>query len=128
MLSNRLQNKVIEWAKAHMNVIDHAFKHFSFIIKRNKIIALGWNQPYKSHPVACKYRHRFNSIHSELHAICNFPYPIKELRKYTLVNIRLDKCQQIRISKPCKFCIPLLVGVSPRKIYYSTNSGTFEEL
>lgn len=128
MLSKRLKNKVIEWAIAHKNVVDHNFKHFTFIIRRNKIICFGFNQPYKSHPIACKHGHRFNSIHAELHAICNFPYPVRELRKYTMVNVRISKDERLRISKPCRYCIPLIAGVSPRRIYYSTDSGDFVEL
>lgn len=99
------------------------YKHFSFIIKRNRIISLGWNLQKKTDTFAHKFKYKHPFIHSELMAIKNFPYPPTELYKCKMINIRLNNNKQLRLSKPCKNCQNLLNFFELKEIWYSHNNG-----
>lgn len=122
------QNKLIEFAIADAPNIEHNFKHFTFILERNKILSVGKNNPEKTHPLALKFGHRFNCIHSELAAIVNFPRPNIYLRACTLVNVRVGVNGDIRISKPCHVCQYMLAAFNITDIYYTNRNGNFERM
>ncbi len=96
--------------------------HFTFITRRNNVIALGWNESNKTHPIANTFGHRFNLIHSELGALNHFPYPISHLSKYRLINIRLTHDDELAMSKPCKRCRKMLRHFNVNEIEYSTTN------
>jgi tRNA(Arg) A34 adenosine deaminase TadA len=102
-------------------------KHFTFITRRKKIISMGWNQSFKTHPLAAKFGHRFQSIHSELNAIQNFPYRVSELCKYDIINLRLSG-NNLTIAKPCQKCRNMLWYFGVRHVGYSTFFGQYEEI
>ena len=107
---------------------DSKYKHFSFIIYGQTIFSIGVNNTTKTHPLAHKYGHRFASTHSEINALARFPYAIRLLRNYDMINIRLTKKGVVRLSKPCIHCQQLLMAFNIHNIYYSTNTGSFETL
>lgn len=90
-------------------------KHFSFLVKKNRIISMGYNQSYKTHPLA-KY-HRFSSIHSEIHCLASS----RKIDGF-MVNVRIDLFGQIRNSKPCPACQAVLDKYNI-KCFYSTEDG-----
>lgn len=98
-------------------------QHISFIIKRNTIICWGRNQKFKTTPLARKFNYRFFAIHSELNCISNFPYPIRKLPKYRIVNVRIRKLGDVGISKPCLICQRMLYSFGVREIYYTIGNG-----
>lgn len=107
-------------------------KHFSFIMDGPKIICMGYNNGWKTHPSGKKFGHRYNATHSELHAINCFPYPISELTHYDLINIRVRPPTSpegiLGLAAPCRQCRSLLSVFQPRRIYYSGNDQSFQEL
>lgn len=103
------------------------FKHFAFILKRNRILSYGYNSS-KTNPLSFKYGYRFNQSHAELAAILKFPYEPELLRKCTLVNIRVNVRGELRLSKPCKFCLNLLRLFDLKHVLYSNSLNTFTEL
>lgn len=126
MISPTLNSRMMKLILGGLDLPTARHKHFSFITRKNKIIAFGWNQSFKTHPLAAKYGHRFNSIHSELHAIKNFPYPISELRDYTLINARYSPGEKkLTLAKPCSKCIYFLSCFSFREVLYTDNKGDF---
>ena len=94
-------------------------KHFSFLIKKNRIISIGWNNGFKTHPLANKYGHRFCSIHSELHCISSF----KNTNGLILVNVRIDSNGKLKCSKPCGPCQKMLIDFNITNIFYTTEKG-----
>lgn len=103
------------------------YKHFTFITNGNYIASIGVNNKYKTHPIANKYGHRFFSVHSEINAISKFPYNIQYLRKFSLINIRLNKKGELRLSKPCLSCAKLICELKITNVFFSNNYGTFEK-
>jgi hypothetical protein len=100
--------------------------HFSFILNRNKVLCMGFAQAFKTNPMANKYGHRFNAIHSELHAILRFPFPPRELRNCTMVNIRFLRDGSLSISRPCGPCQRLLADFEMGEVWYTNRAGKFE--
>jgi deoxycytidylate deaminase len=128
MLSIAVQTNVVRLARNLIEAVPHQFKHFSFILRKNNIISVGWNKPFKTHPQANKFGYRFNSIHSELDSILKFDKPVNQLRNHIMVNIRLDKQGRIRMSRPCETCQRVLSSFLVGEVWYSTNGEAFEEI
>lgn len=123
-----LQNKLIEKAYALKELPDCAQKHFTFIVNRNKIISLGWNQAYRTHPIAKKFNCRFSTIHSELAAIKNFHGTLDEICRFKLINIRIRRDNNVGISKPCDSCMMMLAAFDFNEVWYTNNDGGFDRL
>lgn len=125
MRSTMNYDKLIRLCRANMELPIGGQLHFSFIMKKKKIISFGYNNAWKSSPYALKYGHRFLAIHSELMAIKNFPYPVGELYRFTFVNVRLRTNGEIALSKPCECCQRMLDAFGINELYYTTNNGDF---
>lgn len=103
-------------------------KHFSFVLWKKKIISVGWNNAWRTHPISNKFGHRFNAIHSELAAIKNMSRPVSFLKECKLVNIRVNRHGLVLMSKPCGSCENMLKYFGIREIVYTNNDGKFVEL
>lgn len=121
-------NKLVQKSRVLFDLPQSEWKHFTYILDGKKIISMGWNFSNKTHPLALKFHYKYLNIHSELHAITNFPYPPNQLKRMTMVNVRIGiDGKSLRISRPCKNCLVLLAAFDVREVWYSTNKG-FEEL
>ncbi len=103
--------------------------HFSFIWKRNKLLATGVNGIYES-PKCKKMGERFNSqyfkeypyIHAEIDAITKLWGRVDLNSSLGMVVVRLNKRGELMESKPCQHCMPVLAKLGlTRKLYYSTH-------
>ena len=103
-------------------------KHVSFIVDGKQLICYGINHPFKTDPLSHQYGYRFNAIHSEVAALKVFPYPLMELCKYTMINVRILADGSVGMAKPCKICQKLLRDFGIKKVIYTSKYGTFEEL
>lgn len=95
---------------------------------RKKIIAVGYNLTEKTDPMAARFGHRANCIHSELMALKNFPKPLSQLCNYEIYNIRLLKNKALACSKPCKQCHLMLKTFGVSTIIYSDWGAAFNEI
>ncbi len=127
-MNTSLQKSLVAVATSICSELDHHWKHVSFIIERTAIIAVGWNQPFKTHPVANKFGYRYNAIHSELHAILKLEKPVNQLYKYKFVNIRIDKFGKLKQSRPCSKCQDMLRSFGVRQVEFSNAYGHFQEM
>lgn len=109
-----------------LDLPESRFKHFSFILMRNKTLSVGYNLGFTTHPLAKKYGYRFSSIHSELKAIKNFPYSLDVLSKCKMVNIRIMKNKKLGMAKPCHICSKLLLDFELNEIWYTDEKGKFK--
>lgn len=94
--------------------------HFSFLVKKNSIDSVGWNNKGKTHTIAYKLNYKYPTIHSELACILNYN---KNPSKHYMVNIRIGKSGNVLLSKPCKNCRRLLKHYNISKVIYSTDFG-----
>jgi len=120
--------KLVNLSYKMLDLPDSRHKHFSFILIRNKILAVGYNLSYKTNPLAKKYGYYLSSIHSELAAVKNFPYPPSGLSKCKMVNIRIMANNELGMSRPCKNCQRLLKDFDISEVWHTNRDGEFERV
>ena len=111
--------------------------HLSFLIYKGRIISIGQNSK-KTHPINLRNRKiskegvdisTFKGVCSEWSAISK----LKNLtnipaHKCSLINIRINKNNDIRMSRPCCGCLSLLAFFDISNVFYSNEKGEFEHL
>ena len=105
------------------------FFHFAFGFKGNKLLAIGQNNPEKTHTQAYKLYNKFGIksdytyFHAETDLVSKLwnDYYIDE--RITVVVIRLNKIGQLRHSKPCKKCSKILSCLGIKKVIWSVENG-----
>ena len=103
--------------------------HFSFVVKQHRIISVGWNFDWKTHPFSAKMGYRFSKIHSEVDAMRKFGLN-HDYRGCTLLNIRVMRdFKSFGMAKPCPICASWLNTLQyPFKtILYTDHSGQFKQ-
>lgn len=111
--------------------------HLSFIIYKGRIICIGQNSK-KTHPVNLrnpKISQDGLDI-SSFRGLCSEYSAIRKLKNLTniktgkcsLINIRINKLNEIRNSRPCNSCLGLLAFFKFKSIHYSNDAGLFESL
>ena len=100
-------------------VHDRNFKHCSVILRRSKVIAVGFNER-RTHPLAKKYGYRDDFVHAELDAMLEVPK--NKIHNLDLVNFRFNSAGELRMAKPCEKCFPWVSAVF-RNIFYSDPDG-----
>ena len=101
-------------------------RHVSFMVKKNKILVIGVNHESKSHTLAHRFNFYHNCIHSELHAISRFPRHAAKYCDASLYNVRINRYNEIKLSKPCANCQNMLAAFNIRDIYYTDDDGSFK--
>ncbi len=99
--------------------------HFSFIVQDNKIIEYGVNR--EGTPLEGFGYPEFGKIHSENDAYRKAKGVLNNQKSFEVVNIRLNKQGETRLSKPCECCYAFLGVVGCRDVYFSTEEG-FEKV
>jgi len=99
-------------------------KHYSFIVRKNKIIAVGMNRVKDSYlPIFSGYYEdlEMGGRHSEPDAfnkakglLCGDPFEV--------VNVRISN-QKIAISKPCPGCTEFLNATGCSAVWFTTDAG-----
>lgn len=97
-------------------------KHVSLIIRKGRLLAMGTNA-FKGHPMASKLGYRFGEQHSELNAFLKCSHK----DKLTLINIRFNKNEQMRMARPCALCLPWCSALFD-EIYYTCPDGYVRQL
>lgn len=106
----------------------HKFNHFAFIWDKNKLLAIGKNNPAKTNRKVLYFGERFNVdkfkkypfIHAEIDALakCWGRYEIG--KSHTMVVIRIDRNGRLNNSKPCPNCSQVLQGIGLENIIWSS--------
>jgi deoxycytidylate deaminase len=105
--------------------------HVTTIFDKNKLISIGSNNYNKTHPISLKYMKKeiwgnyIPSIHSELSAILKLGE--EDCSDYLFFNVRIDKNNQINNSHPCSGCEEMMRQIGFKRLFYSTNIGSFTE-
>lgn len=121
---SKIHRKVEKIARSLIHLPQSNKRHFSFIVDGNKILSVGWNNGWKTHPMAYKFGHRYHSIHSELAAILNINFPPAQLQDYEILNLRLNKEGGLVHARPCFHCCHLLCSFGLlRRCQYTNSKG-----
>lgn len=124
--------KYIDIARA---LVNETGRHVSFLLFRDRIVSIGINNPYKTHPMSLKYNFRGRDdtdirydigIHSELSAVIRLGR--EDLQKHSLINVRINRENQIAMSKPCHGCLDMIKRLRIGKVLFTNKSGEFSTL
>jgi len=124
-MSPSLQKQVLRITNDLKDITDCNNRHFSFLVDKSRIVSIGWNTR-KTHPKSLYYNYRFNGTHSELAALLK--YRGRNPKNLTLINTRINGLGEIGFSKPCEKCLPWLIIVGFKSIWYTERSGKFVRL
>ncbi len=120
-LTTNLLQRFLQMATTEAATIERQFKHIS-IITNNKghILSVGTNR-LKTHPTMVQLGYPMVQLHSEVDAFTKLTYNDKK-KRLILVNFRLNVKDELRLSKPCKYCMPWCVTAF-EEIFFSTENG-----
>lgn len=116
-LNNKIKNNIELAAKLARKYPHDSKYHFcSLLIKKNKVISVGFNSLSKTHPRAKKIG---NTIHSELH--CLLGVREEHLRGATLIVVKMGFQNRSKrtMAKPCTHCQKIIECSPIRDVYYS---------
>ena len=111
--------------------------HLSFIVYKGRIISIGQNSK-KTHPINLRNKKinkdgidisSFRGTCSELSALTQLIRMTNiSANKCQLINIRVNKQNEIRMARPCNSCLGLLAFFRVKNVYFSNEKGEFERL
>jgi len=116
--------RCVEISRAMLDKPNGNFKHFSFVMKGSQILSIGWND-ISAPPIRINKKlimYPLGGVHSELHSIKKIKN-LNCLKDCSLVNVRLNRKGQLRLSKPCNVCMTMITLLKFNKLYYSTEFG-----
>ena len=96
--------------------------HIAFLIKKNKIVKIGWNRK-RTHPEISKhpYHDGYVGTHAELDVILKSG--LDDLEDYSMIVLRVDRKGKLANSKPCPGCSSVLNQFNVKNIFYSNTEG-----
>lgn len=115
-------NKISQLIEAYRPMalrLNREHKHVSVCLRRGQVISVGFNRR-KTHPLAQKIGYLNDERHAELDALVQIPHPLRD--GLALVNFRFNNQGILRMSKPCKLCLPWVVDAF-ETVYYSDRNG-----
>ena len=98
---------------------EYKYKLGCVIAKKNRIVGLGFNKPYKTHPDS---PNEFKNIHAELDALIGVDH--KDLQDATVYVSRIRKDGRLALSMPCQHCMELLRKAGVGVVYWTTDDDT----
>ena len=104
---------------------DHNQKMGACILKKNKVISVGCNQRYKTHPFIRRFDPH-KTIHAEMAAIFSIKDKSK-LQGATMVVYRKKYGDIPGLARPCSICQDIMRFFGITNMIYTTNEGTIEE-
>lgn len=120
----KILNRMVEIAKAMCpNNVEHRCSHIAFLVKKNKILNIGWNKN-KTVPITTKHPYHEGMVgrHAEVDVI--FKSQREDLSGYKIVVLRVSKeTKELMMSKPCKGCASVIKQFGIDEIFYSNKDG-----
>lgn len=99
------------------------YHHFAFVIQGNEIVEWAYNRHGDS-PIV----YGFGQVHAEYALIRKSKGVVDRRKPIDMVVLRLNKLGELRNSKPCGACMMYIKLIRCRKIWFSTNDGTFQSV
>ena len=97
------------------------FRHYSFIIQKNKVVEWGTNVSKVPPMIQFGYP-KTAGWHSEANAYRKAK-GILDSSSFEVINIRLNRQGDLRLSKPCKCCHSFLTELGCSAVWFSTELG-----
>lgn len=125
----RILKRAVETARAlcPINWKNVNNSHIAFLVKKNKIVKIGWNRK-RTHPEISKhpYHDGYVGTHAELDVILKSG--LDSLDDHSMIVLRVDRKGRLANSKPCPGCLSLLKSYNVDEVFYSDGEGKIEKL
>ena len=121
MSTNSQTDRLFDIARSMSKKSKYCHQLGAVIAKKNKVMSVGFNNPYKTHP---RSNNRFKTIHAELDAILGLAK--EDLVGSTIYVYREHKDGSPANSKPCQYCQMLIKQAGIKKVCY-TDDGKYKE-
>jgi hypothetical protein len=123
---SRLEQKIIDKSYDLLDIHTSKFRHYTFLARRNKILGIYINNPFKTHSISKRFGFRWSTLHSETQMIAatNFIFR-NEYPRLKIYNVRVNNKDEISSSHPCCNCEVMLRSFGFRDVYYTDNDGIF---
>lgn len=126
-MNRKIKQKILRIAHDLYEVPIGQNKHFAFLLQRNKILSIGFNNYDKSHPTSKNFspeNHESDRVHAELDCLMKVRWNENiSLNKCTLVVIRLMRRGGVGMSKPCPKCQRFIDSMDVGQVVYSDADG-----
>ena len=123
LMKKTILSQCVQWSLKYNTPIKHAqfdcYKHHTFVIQGNQIIEWGQN---KSGPPPTFYKSH-QKIHSEYIAYKKARGILNKLKPFDIVNVRMNKQGNLRLSRPCLCCCNFLKTMGCKRVYFSSGIG-----
>ncbi len=93
------------------------------VVKKNKVIGVGFNKPHKTHPRATN---AYKTVHAELDAVLGLT--LEELDGADVYVYREYKSGEPATSKPCPHCESLLREAGVARVFYTCSNEGYAEM
>lgn len=118
-------HKFLKQAVEEAQKSEHKQKIGAIIFDKSKIISKGYNHPQRSiRHLKKKFQKWSGTVHAEVDAIIKAKTDLKNL---SLLVVRINKNNQLRMAKPCQHCMMYIEYVGIKKIYYSIDEYPYIE-
>ena len=99
-------------------------RHYSFILKKNRIVSVGFNRYNKTHPILKKFNYpKYSGIHSEISAILK--NGLTDCAGMTMVNTRINN-GRFDNAAPCKYCAGMIEEMNFKDIIFTNKNGDWK--
>lgn len=110
-----MKQKYFDLAKKLSKKSDHNHYHIgSAIIKKNKVLGLGFNRA-RTHP---RSPHPYQHLHSEIDALIGISF--EQLKGSTIYNYRENKQGGLALARPCPSCMTSIKSSGIKYLCYTT--------
>ncbi|MCQ2210827.1 MAG: deaminase [Paludibacteraceae bacterium] len=116
------KNECIKVAKKSLQQQHHG----CVIVKNGRIISRGCNIDYDNDFL--KKFNPYKHIHAEACAVMRANYPLKHLKDSTMYVCRVGLDGNLMNSRPCPMCQKIIKAFNIKKVKYSKQDGTWEEV
>ena len=118
-------HKFLKHAVEEANKSEFRQKVGAVIFDKNRIVSRGYNDPCRSvRHINKKFQRWPGTVHAEVAAILKAKTDLKGL---SILVVRVNSKNQLRLSKPCEWCLMYLEYVGIKKIYYSISEFPYIE-
>ena len=99
------------------------YHHFSFIVQDHKVLGYGENHGgFIMNPKIQMFA-SYQKTHSEVAVWFKVKGLLNRMKSFELVNIRLNKDNGIKMSKPCKCCWNFMKSLGCKSFWFTTDIG-----
>lgn len=128
-LNSKKIEKSIEIARG-ITTINYRYNHIALLWKKNRLISIGQNNPFKESAKALYFGVRFNVekfrkypfLHAEIDAIRKIWGKMHLDSSYELISLRVNTKGKLDNAKPCGSCSQIIEALG-LKVMFSNKQG-----